>query len=128
MADLVFPQVLIDIIVIAVSPLFLNYTSNAVITYALKVSSITRLGKTSVGFTLISLTTTLPELTVAVIAATTGGAPLSIGSVLGSNIFNISCILGLAAVLLSTKVYLSKKPLVNGNNIIPTLARSELAV
>ncbi len=127
MAEVVIPQAVIDIIIIAVSFVFLNYASNTVISYALKVSTITRLGKTSVGFTLISLTTTLPELTVAVIAATSGGAPLSIGNVLGSNIFNISVILGLGTFLLGAKVFFSKKPATNvASNIIPSLGKSEL--
>jgi cation:H+ antiporter len=125
MADGGFPSFIINIIIIAVSFAALNYASNTVITYALKVSAISRLGKTSVGFTLISMSTTLPELTVAIIAAFSGGAALSVGNVLGSNIFNISVILGLAAVLLGVKVVFSRniKP---GRNIIPPLAKSDL--
>jgi len=125
MADGAFPSFIINIIIIAVSFVALNYASNTVITYALKVSAISRLGKTSVGFTLISMSTTLPELTVAIIAAFSGGAALSVGNVLGSNIFNISVILGLAAVLLGVKVMFSRntKP---GRNIIPPLAKSDL--
>jgi len=62
---------------------------------------------------------------VAIIAAFSGGAALSVGNVLGSNIFNISVILGLAAVLLGVKVMFSRntKP---GRNIIPPLAKSDL--
>lgn len=119
-----------NLIVIGVSFLFLNWASNTVITYALKVSAITKLGKTSVGFTLISLSTTLPELTVALIAAVSGGSALSIGNVLGSNIFNISVILGLATVLLAAKIFFSKKNTEtskSGNNIIPSFAKSELS-
>ncbi|MCW3995763.1 MAG: hypothetical protein NWE98_06405 [Candidatus Bathyarchaeota archaeon] len=119
---------LFNLIVIAISFVALNWASNTVITYALKVSAISKLGKTSVGFTLISLSTTLPELTVALIAATSGGAPLSIGNVLGSNIFNISVIIGLATVLLALKCFISRKKVSNGTtNIIPSLAKSDLS-
>jgi cation:H+ antiporter len=127
MVDGVFTGLIFDLFIIAVSFVFLNYASNTVISYALKVSAITRLGKTSVGFTLISLSTTLPELTVALIAATSGGASLSIGNVLGSNIFNITAILGLASVLLALRKMLSKNGKANGTNIIPSLAKSELS-
>jgi cation:H+ antiporter len=128
MTDILIPSFIVDIFVIAVSFIFLNYASNIVITYALKVSAITRLGKTSVGFTLISMTTTLPELTVAIIAATTGGAPLSIGNVLGSNVFNIAVILGLAAVILGiTRILVKNRKHDTQINIIPALAKTELS-
>jgi cation:H+ antiporter len=125
MAEGAFPNFIINVIIIAVSFVALNYASNIVISYALKVSAISRLGKTSVGFTLISMSTTLPELTVAIIAAFSGGAALSVGNVLGSNIFNISVILGLAAILLGVKAIFSRN--INpGSNIIPPLAKSDL--
>ncbi len=127
-----FTDLIINIVIIGVSFLFLNWASNTVISNAIKVSAISKLGKTSIGFTLIAMSTTLPELTVAVIAATSGGAPLSIGNVLGSNIFNISAILGLATVLLAAKKILFKAS--NGSNgsngttnVIPSMAKSELS-
>jgi len=126
MEEVVLTPFLIDVIIIAVSFVFLNYASNAVISYALKVAAITRLGKTSVGFTLISLSTTLPEMTVALIAATSGGAALSIGNVLGSNIFNISVIIGLSATLLVLTNIIRKKRK-NNTNIINSFNRSELS-
>ena len=126
MEEVVLTPFLIDVIIIAVSFVFLNYASNAVISYALKVAAITRLGKTSVGFTLISLSTTLPEMTVALIAATSGGAALSIGNVLGSNIFNISVIIGLSATLLVLTNIIKKKRK-NNTNIINSFNRSELS-
>ncbi len=126
MEEVVLTPFLIDVIIIAVSFVFLNYASNAVISYALKVAAITRLGKTSVGFTLISLSTTLPEMTVALIAATSGGAALSIGNVLGSNIFNISVIIGLSATLLVLSNIIKKKHK-NNTNIINSFNRSELS-
>jgi cation:H+ antiporter len=127
MVDFTFNQLLVNVIIIAVSFFFLNWASNTVITNALKVSAISKLGKTSVGFTLISLSTTLPELTVAIIAATSGGAALSVGNVLGSNIFNINGIIGLATVLLALKCFLSrKKGPIKSTNIITSLAKSDL--
>lgn len=130
-----FTSLVFNLAVIAASFLFLNWASNTVINYAIKVSAVSRLGKSSVGFTLVAMSTTLPELTVAVIAATTDGAPLSIGNVLGSNIFNIAVILGLAAVLLAAKQLLAKtfngnggNGSVNGStNVIPSMGKSDLS-
>ena len=94
MVDVLFTQFLIDVLIIAVSFLVLNWASNLAINNAVKVSTITRLGKTAVGFSMIAFSTSLPELTVAFIAALSGGAALSIGNVLGSNIVNICVIVG----------------------------------
>lgn len=131
MADLFTIDFLIDLIIIAVALVFLNLASDTVIKYATKVAAISKLGKTSIGFTLISLSTTLPELTVALTAALSGGAALSIGNALGSNIFNISVILGIGAVILGFKVCLDnkrQKSLAQRScNIIPELVKSELS-
>ena len=120
-----------NVFVIAVSFVVLNFASNLAINNAVKVASITRLGKTAVGFSIIAFSTSLPELTVAFIAAFSGGAALSVGNVLGSNIANISLIVGLAAVL----VYLqsrrsarrAKKSGPVDCNIVPVFAKSELS-
>ncbi len=129
--DLFNVDFLINIAIIAVAILFLNLTSDVVIKYATKIAAISKLGKTSIGFTLISLSTTLPELTVALSAALSGGAALSIGNAIGSNIFNISAILGIGAVILALNIrYVCKRnktPHVKDNNIIPNFVSSELS-
>ncbi len=119
----------VDILIIAIAFIALNWSSTLVITNAVKVSTISKLGKTSVGFTLIAMSTTLPEMVVALIAVVSGGSALSVGNVLGSNIFNISVIVGISAVLL----YIIQKrkskltPTNEGYNLIPSFARSELS-
>ncbi len=131
MVDLLSFEFLVNIVIIAVALIFLNLSSDTVIKYATKVAAISRLGKTSIGFTLISLSTTLPELTVALSAALSGGAPLSIGNALGSNIFNIAAILGIGAVLLALNIGYGKRRrknlAVTNGNIIPVFVKSELS-
>jgi cation:H+ antiporter len=130
MPDLFTIDFILNITIIAVALVFLNIASDAVIKYATKIAAITKLGKTSIGFTLISVSTTLPELTVALTAAVSGGAALSIGNAIGSNVFNISAILGIGAVILGVRIYTSckrnKTPKIKSNNIIPNLDTSEL--
>jgi len=114
-----------------VSFVALNWASNLTIGNAVKVSTITRLGKTAVGFSLIAFSTSLPELTVAVIAALSGGAPVSVGNVLGSNIVNICVIIGIAAVLLHLRAHRRRKLTgmgdSNGINVVPAFAKSDLS-
>lgn len=128
MAEILFTGFIFDILVIAVSFLVLNWASNLAINNAVKLATITRIGKTSIGFSLIAFSTSLPELTVAFIAALSGGAALSVGNVLGSNIFNISVIIGLAAILLYIKSRRKPKGLrSDGISVIPAFAKSELS-
>lgn len=128
MAEILLTGFIFDIVVIAVSFLVLNWASNLAINNSVKLATITQLGKTAVGFSLIAFSTSLPELTVAFIAALSGGAALSVGNVLGSNIFNISVIIGLAAVLLYVKSRRKPKgPKSEGISVIPAFAKSELS-
>lgn len=52
-----------------------------------------------IGLTLVAVGTSLPELSIAVIAALRRHADVAIGNILGSNIFNLLGILGISALL-----------------------------
>jgi cation:H+ antiporter len=52
-----------------------------------------------IGLTLVAVGTSLPELSISVIAAIRGHADVAVGNILGSNIFNLLGILGVSAVL-----------------------------
>jgi cation:H+ antiporter len=134
MVELLLTDFVINILVIAVSFLALNWASNIAINNAIKVATVTRLGKTAVGFSMIAFSTSLPELTVAFIAAFSGGAALSVGNVLGSNIVNICVIIGIAAVILhlrarwkAKKAKFTSPAESNEINVIPAFAKSELS-
>ncbi len=52
-----------------------------------------------IGLTLVAVGTSLPELTVSVMAALRKHADVAVGNVLGSNIFNLLAILGISALV-----------------------------
>lgn len=52
-----------------------------------------------VGLTIISIGTSAPELVVSIIAAVDGAPSMSIGNVVGSNIFNVLMIIGVVAMI-----------------------------
>lgn len=52
-----------------------------------------------IGLTLVALGTSLPELAAGFVAGKKGEADLVMGNIVGSNIFNLLCILGLTAVV-----------------------------
>lgn len=57
-----------------------------------------------IGLTIVAFGTSSPEATVSIIAALEGSAGVSLGNVVGSNIFNITLVVGVAAFLYPLKV------------------------
>jgi cation:H+ antiporter len=87
---------------LAISLLLIMLISDRIIRYVLVISRAFGLSEMAAGFILLSVTTSLPELSVATVASLAGEGGLSVGNVLGSNIANLTIILGLA-ILLSRK-------------------------
>lgn len=52
-----------------------------------------------VGLTVVAFGTSAPELSISIISAIQGNAPMAIGNVVGSNIFNILVIIGVVALI-----------------------------
>lgn len=57
-----------------------------------------------IGLTIVAFGTSAPEATVSIIAAMEGSAEVSVGNVVGSNIFNITLVAGVAAFLYPLQV------------------------
>ncbi len=57
-----------------------------------------------VGLTVVAYGTSMPELIVSIKAALAGQSGIAVGNVVGSNIFNIGVILGIAAIIYPIKV------------------------
>lgn len=111
---------LISVVILLISLIALDKASHTTITNAIKVSEITGFRKTTIGFTLIAFSTSLPELSVAVFSAFLGTVGVSIGNILGSNIANVCLIMGFGVFLATLK---RSKPL---NNTVPSMAKGEL--
>lgn len=52
-----------------------------------------------IGLTIVAIGTSMPELVTSIIAVRKGQGEVALGNVLGSNIFNILCILGVTAIV-----------------------------
>lgn len=85
----------------------LSYASRYVILAVESFMQFTGLSETSVGFALLSVITSTPELLVAVFAISAGAPSLSVGDLLGSNIFNIGVVVG---ILMLTAGFLKECP------------------
>ena len=83
------PSLLISLFLIAVF-------SERMIRYTLILSKAFGLSEMAAGFILLSISTSLPELSVSTLASISNEGGLSVGNVLGSNIANLTVIIGLA--------------------------------
>ena len=64
-----------------------------------------------IGLTIVSMGTSLPELATSVMASIRGERDIAVGNVLGSNIFNILAVLGMAGILAPDGVTVSQAAL-----------------
>jgi len=60
---------------------------------------LTGLSEASVGFVIVSVMTSIPEMTVAVFSVLQGTPGISVGDIMGSNVFNIGIVVGVMAVI-----------------------------
>jgi cation:H+ antiporter len=66
---------------------------------AIKIMSILGVGEKFIGLTIVAFGTSLPELATSVVAAWKKEMDISLGNLVGSNVFNILCVLGIASVV-----------------------------
>ena len=96
--------IVINIAILAVSLLLLSKFSHWTIINSERIADITGFGKTVIGFILIALSTSLPELTVVLFStANEEAVGVAVGNVLGSNIVNICFIFGVSILYSSWK-------------------------
>lgn len=73
--------------------------SKAFLRGAIEIAQLTGLSNTVIGLTIVAVGTSLPELATSVVAAIKGERDIAIGNVVGSNIFNILLIMGVAPLI-----------------------------
>jgi cation:H+ antiporter len=52
-----------------------------------------------IGLTIVAVGTSLPELATSLVAAIKGEQDIAVGNIIGSNIFNVFCILGIGGII-----------------------------
>ena len=97
-------SIVINTSILAISLLLLSKFSHWTIINSERIADITGYGKTVIGFILIALSTSLPELTVVLFStANEEAVGVAVGNVLGSNIVNICFIFGVSILYSSWK-------------------------
>ncbi|MFA5332960.1 MAG: sodium:calcium antiporter [Candidatus Nanoarchaeia archaeon] len=90
---------IIELGIMLASMIFLAIASDKAVDYAIKISKYLGITGLSAGFIILSVSTSLPELFVSIHSSLVKEIGLSLGNVLGSNIANVTIILGLAFFL-----------------------------
>ena len=98
-------RMLIDLALVAVGVALLGYGADLLVRGAVTVAKAARLSAAVIGLTIVSMGTSLPELTVSLAAALKGSSDLSLGNVVGSNLFNIGVVLGASALVFPMRVH-----------------------
>ena len=107
---------IIQILIILFSVIALWYGAVLVVDSASHIAKKLGLSELVIGLTVVAIATSLPEFAVTVTSALRGQYQISVGNIVGSDIFNLGIILGL--VTLFTSVKISKKMLFRDGSML----------
>ena len=93
-----FISVVLNLLFLVIGMFLLIKGADFFVDGASKVAKALKIPSLIIGLTLVSIGTSLPELSVSVTAALSGNADISYGNVIGSNIFNVFVVIGASAV------------------------------
>lgn len=88
-----------DILYIVVGIILIGLSAEVIVNSAVNISKWLGIGEDLIGLTIIAVGTNLPELVTSIVAVRKGEADIAIGNLVGTNIYNIFLILGLAATI-----------------------------
>ena len=91
--------IIVQLLILVGSLIVLAFSSHFTIKAIEKLIELTGLSEMSAGFILLATLTSVPEIIVALFAVLQGEAGISVGDILGSNVFNIGAVLGLLGIL-----------------------------
>lgn len=94
-----FKNIYLDLAVLAAGLFILFTGANWFIAGSVQVARAFGISEAVIGLTLVSVGTSLPELATSVVAAIRKNADIAIGNIVGSNLMNILCILGISATI-----------------------------
>lgn len=100
-------SVFINIFYVIIGIIGLTIGSNLFVDGVIRLAKILGVSEFVLGATVAAYGTSLPELTTSLVAAYRKEAAISIGNIIGSNIFNILCVIGLVSTINPLNVEIS---------------------
>ncbi len=92
------PRLVSSVVLIVIGLVFAVLGAGWLVDGAVLIATSLGVGELVIGLTIVAAGTSLPEVATSVVAAIRGQRDIAVGNVLGSNLFNICAILGLAGV------------------------------
>jgi len=109
-------MVYFDLILLLVSIAVLVFSARTIISSTSKLSRWFKLGEFAAGFLIIAVSTSMPELAVAIMASAIGAGGLVVGNVIGANLIDVLVVLGVSALI--APVIVSQKQLIDNAEIL----------
>jgi cation:H+ antiporter len=81
--------------------------AEALVRGASRLGRVVGLSPLIIGLTIVAFGTSAPEMAVSVMAGLSGNADISLGNIVGSNIFNIMAVLGMSAAVAAKGISIS---------------------
>jgi cation:H+ antiporter len=94
----------LQVLILIVSLTVLGFSANYLVNASIRIARRWHVSELFIGLTIVAMGTSAPEIAVSVAAALKGQGDLSVGNVIGSNIFNLGFILGLVAIMAAQKI------------------------
>ncbi len=91
--------IVLNLLLIALGLTMLMLGSHWLVAGAVQLATAMGLSELVIGLTVVAVGTSLPEIATSVMAAIRGQRDIAVGNVVGSNIFNILCILGITGIV-----------------------------
>jgi cation:H+ antiporter len=91
--------------------LFLGLGSNWLVSGAVQIAKALGVKELIIGLTVVAVGTSLPEVVTSIVASLKGQKDIAVGNIVGSNIFNVLCVLGLGSVFSRDGVAISSAAL-----------------
>ena len=89
----------LQVAMIVAGLLMLVWGSNLLVDAAIVFARLLGVSEAVIGLTVVALGTSLPEIATSVMAAVRGERDIAVGNVVGSNLFNILCVAGIASMV-----------------------------
>lgn len=88
-----------NIIYIILGIVALKFGGDLVVDNSILIAESLRISEQIISLTIVAIGTSLPELVTSVVATIKGNSDISIGNILGSNIFNMALIMGISSLI-----------------------------
>jgi len=88
-----------DIGLVVLGIVLLNIGAKFLVDSAVEIAEHFGVSELVIGLTIVAVGTSLPELATSVVAAIRGERDIAVGNVVGSNLFNILCVVGMTAIV-----------------------------